>query len=127
VRHRTRLVGEDQLRVAATNTPLDPIERREREVFVRKLQDELVRAVAALDGDDRLVLEMRYRDRQTVPQIAETLGLDAKPLYARIRRLLRRVRVRLEGAGLGGEQAMAFVGASAREIDLEGVFAGSAA
>jgi len=65
VRHRTRPVGEDQLRVVATNTPLDPIERREREVFVRKLQDELVRAVAALDGDDRLVLEMRYRDRQT--------------------------------------------------------------
>lgn len=127
VRHRTRLVTEDQLRGVATNAPLDPIERREREAFVRKLQDELVRAVAALDGDDRLVLEMRYRDRQTVPQIAHTLGLDAKPLYARIRRLLGRVRTRLERAGLGGEQAMTLVSASAREIDLEGVFAGSAA
>ncbi len=128
VRHRARLVAEDQLRGEATNAPpLDLIERREREVFVQKLQDELVRAVAALDGDDRIVLEMRYRDRQTVPQIAQTLGLDAKPLYARIRRLLQRVRARLECAGLGGEQAMTLVSASAREIDLDGVFAGSAA
>ena len=127
VRHRTRLVSEDQLRRVATNAPLDPIERRERDVFVDKLQDELVRAVAALDGDDRLVLEMRYRDRQTVPQIAHTLGLDAKPLYARIRRLLGRVRARMERAGLGGDQAETLVTASAGEIDLEGVFAGSAA
>ena len=127
VRHRARLVAEDQLRGVATNAPLDPIERRERDVFVHKLQDELVRAVASLDGDDRLVLEMRYRDRQTVPQIAQTLGLDAKPLYARIRRLLQRVRARLERAGLGGEQAMTLVSACACEIDLDGVFTGSAA
>ena len=127
VRHRPRPVPEDQLRGVATNAPLDPIELRERDTLVQKLQEELVRAMASLDGDDWLVLKMRYQDRQTVPQIAHTLGLDAKPLYARIRRLLGRVRGRLERAGLGGEQAMDLVGASAREIDLDGVFTGRAA
>ena len=122
VRHRPRLVAEEQLRSVATNRVSDPIERRERDALVSRLQKELVLAMSALDGDDRLVLEMRYKDRQTVPEIADTLGLDAKPLYARIRRLLGYVRFRLEKAGLGGENAMALVGPSAREIDLDGVF-----
>ena len=94
---------------------------------MHKLQEEQVRAMTSLDGNDWLVLKMRYRDRRTVPQIAQTLGLDAKPLYARIRRLLGRVRARLERAGLGGDQAMTLATASAREIDLDGVFTGSAA
>lgn len=125
VRHRPRLVSEEQLRGVATNAPSDSIERQERDALVHKLQEELVRAMSSLDGADQLVLKLRYQDRQTVPEIAHELGLEAKPLYARIRRLLGRVRVRLESAGLGGENTLAV--ASAKELDLEGVFTGSAA
>lgn len=122
VRHRARLVAEEQLYSVATDALADPIEVRERDALVRKLQQELVRAMTDLDGDDQLVLKMRYKDRRTVPEIAQELGLEAKPLYARIRRLLVRVRARLERAGLRGEPTLELVGASAREIDLDGVF-----
>jgi DNA-directed RNA polymerase specialized sigma24 family protein len=127
VRHRTRLVAEEQLRTVSSPEPMDCLERRERDALGKKLEAELHRAMASLDGDDRLVLKMRYRDSRTVPQIASTLGLEAKPLYARIRRVLGRVREGLERAGIGREQAVELVSSSAREIDLDGVFTGSAA
>lgn len=127
VRHRTRLVAEESLRTESAHDPDDPLERRERDALGRKIEAELHRAVASLDGDDRLVLKMRYRDSRTVPQIARTLGMEAKPLYARIRRVLGRVRDRLETAGVDREQAAEFVTATAREIDLDEVFTGSAA
>lgn len=122
VRHRPRLVSEEHLHGGASHPPADPIERRERDARTRRLQAELRRVMASLDGGDRLVLKLRYRDRRTVPQIAEALGQDAKPLYARIRRVLDQVRTRLESAGLGGEHAADLVAVSAREIDLDGLF-----
>jgi RNA polymerase sigma factor (sigma-70 family) len=114
-------VAEEQLRVVATGA-VDPVEVSERDALVDELQGELVRAMASLDADDRLLLKMRYCDRQTVPQIAQRLGLEAKPLYARMRRLLGRVRARLERAGLGGDNARSLVRSRAPEIDLDGVF-----
>lgn len=127
VRHRPRLVSDEQLLGRSSQTSVDPLERRERDALGKKLEAELHRAMASLDGDDRLVLKMRYRDSRTVPQIAKTLGLEAKPLYARIRRVLGRVRAGLESAGIGEEQAVAFASTAAREIDLDGLFSGSAA
>lgn len=127
VRHRPRLVPEEQLSAVASAGTFDPVERRESDALMKKLQQELARAVDALDGVDRKVLAMRYRDRRTVPEIARALGVDAKPLYARIRRVLARVRGRLERAGLGGDHALDIVNASARELDVETVFTGTAA
>lgn len=128
VRHRPRIVADEQLIGAGGHPPADPVERGERDALARKLQAELSEAMASLDDDDRLVLKLRYRDHRTVPQIAKALGLDTKPLYSRIRRVLGRVRKRLERAGLGGEHDAAYlVSASACEIDLDGLFSGTAA
>jgi RNA polymerase sigma factor (sigma-70 family) len=127
VRHRTRMVAQEQLHTVSSSEPVDCLERRERDALRRKLEAELHRAMASLDGDDWLVLKMRYRDSRSVAQIASTLGLEAKPLYARIRRVLGRVREGLERSGIGREQAVELVRSSAREIDLDAVFTGSAA
>ena len=94
VRYRTRFVSDDQ--VSGTMVAVDPIERRESEVWARRLQTELAQAMSELDGEDRRLLKMRFSERRTVPEIAANLDVDAKPLYARIRRLLERIRHRLE-------------------------------
>jgi len=122
VRHRPRHVSDETL-YRMSRPLVDPVEARESEVVLGRLRDELGRAFGALEETDRRVLEMRFRDQRTVPEIAAALGIAAKPLYARIRRLLRRVRSRLETAGVGSQQAIELVQASGGAIDLDGVFA----
>ena len=123
VRYRPRFVTDDQAYEHGTSVAVDPIERRENEVGARRLQAGLTRAMSELDDDDRRLLEMRFNDRRTVPEIAANLDVDPKPLYARIRRVLARIRHRLERGGLGGREAVLYLGLTARTIDLDKVFA----
>ena len=126
VRHRPQFVGEEHISGSRATPAMDPVECRERNARAKLLQSELGRAMAALDGEDRRILEMRFWEIRTVPQIASLLGLDAKPLYARIQRLLDSIRDRLVRKGFG-EDVLELVQAAAREIDLDGVFAETAA
>ncbi len=124
VRHRPRFVSDDQASGCGTTVAVDPIERRESEVDARRLQAELNLAMSELNREDRRLLKMRFSERRTVPEIAANLDVDAKPLYARIRRLLARIRDRLEsGGGLGGREAASYLAMMARTIDLDEVFA----
>ena len=80
--------------------------------------------MSELNREDRRLLKLRFSERRTVPEIAANLDVDAKPLYARIRRLLARIRDRLEsGGGLGGREAASYLAMTARTIDLDEVFA----
>ncbi|TDI38437.1 MAG: sigma-70 family RNA polymerase sigma factor [Acidobacteria bacterium] len=124
VRHRPRFVSDDQACGCGTTVAVDPIERLESEVGARRLQAELTQAMRELNREDRRLLKMRFSERRTVPEIAANLDVDAKPLYARIRRLLARIRGRLEsGEGLGGREAESYLAMTARTIDLDEVFA----
>ena len=122
VRHRPRFVPDDQLVAVGSGVAEDPVERRENESRAAELQSELARAMLELDGEDRRLLRMRFGDRRSIPEIASSLGVDAKPLYARIRRLLARIRRTLERQGFVAK-AGSYLTVAARAIDLDEVFA----
>jgi RNA polymerase sigma factor (sigma-70 family) len=57
-------------------------------------------ALSALPVEDRIVLKMRFWEQMSVAEIARGLGLDQKPLYRRLERLLADLRARLTRAGV---------------------------
>ncbi|MFL5614814.1 MAG: sigma-70 family RNA polymerase sigma factor [Gemmatimonadaceae bacterium] len=63
--------------------------------------------------EDRLVLRMRFWEEMSVAEIARALGLEQKPLYRRIDRLLADLRRRLLSAGISAEQCRALLSEAA--------------
>ena len=61
----------------------------------RPLQRIVGDALHALDSEDHLIVTMRFRDGRSVPDIAGSLGMDAKLLYRRIHQILHRLQRRL--------------------------------
>jgi RNA polymerase sigma factor for flagellar operon FliA len=60
----------------------------------------LARVLAALDAEDRLIVEMHFRDGTTLADIARALRIEQKPLYRRVDRLRARLRESLEREGV---------------------------
>jgi RNA polymerase sigma factor (sigma-70 family) len=101
-----RLVSADILDAVADPTPhadtrlLQSEARDEAEPVRRALR----KALAALPAQDRLILRLRFIDGFTFANIANTLGLDPKPLYRRVERLMQQLRARLEAEGVGADE-----------------------
>ena len=57
-------------------------------------------AMAEMEAEDQLILKMRFWSALRIPQIASTLGLDARKVYKRIDRLLTKLRFHLEKSGV---------------------------
>lgn len=103
---RPRGSGDDELfetLAAAAPSPHDELVEKEREQGRKRVATVLVRALDRLPPEDRLILEMRYRDDFKIVDIARALHLEQKPLYRRIERLVRGLRGSLEKAGIHGE------------------------
>jgi RNA polymerase sigma factor (sigma-70 family) len=66
----------------------------------------LAEALAELDAQDRLILEMRYTDGHRVQDIARLLDLEPKPLYRRLERVLAALRRGLESRGVTAADAL---------------------
>jgi RNA polymerase sigma factor (sigma-70 family) len=60
----------------------------------------LARVLRQLEPQDRLLVKLRYFDNLGVADIARTLHLEPKPLYARFDRILGRLREWLAGEGV---------------------------
>jgi len=78
---------------------VDPIERREAAVAEQRARRALRRAYAALPLDDRRLLYLRFQRQLSVASIATLLDTPAKPLYVRLKRVLRTLR---QGMGQPG-------------------------
>jgi len=75
-----------------------------------------------LSSEDRLLLKMRFDEGLSVPEIAMVVNLKPKTIYARITRLLKRIRCRLEQSGVRWETLQSLVGRSELALDLGTVF-----
>lgn len=76
---------------------------QERRARFRAASAALHRALAELPHEDCLIVRLHYLEGMPVADIARALHLQQKPLYPRIRRLLRDLSKRLEGEGIGRE------------------------
>ena len=75
----------------------------ERDAQVRAAKDALQHAVTRLDPEDRVIVRMRFFEGFTVAQVARELGIEQKPLYARLRRILETLARDLAGQGVRSE------------------------
>jgi RNA polymerase sigma factor (sigma-70 family) len=73
----------------------DPVAIRDRHVREAQIHLNLAAALARLSPRDRQLLNLRYRQNQSVPAIARLLHIDTKALYRRFQRVFKQVRRRL--------------------------------
>ena len=76
---------------------------RERAEHMQAAKVALDRAVAELDSEDRVIIRMHFFEGLSIADVARGLGIDQKPLYPRLRKLLERLSTRLRGDGIGPE------------------------
>ena len=90
-RRRRRFVSDSSLAAAASVEP-SPLELLLRQSAASPAAL-LKRAMATLNADDRQLLALRFAQNRTVREIALQRSVDAKALYRRFDRLLRRLRM----------------------------------
>ena len=66
-------------------------------------------AIERFAADDQLILQFMFVHEMPVASIARALHLEQKPLYRRLQRLLRDLRVQLERAGIHSDDVMGLV------------------
>ncbi len=101
-RPRRRFEGDEMLAevAAAAGGPDARLIDRERRIVRQHLYEALRQALAQLAEQDRLIIMFRFQDGRTVREIADILGLEYKPLFRHIARLLSRLRRQLERDGI---------------------------
>jgi RNA polymerase sigma factor (sigma-70 family) len=77
----------------------------ERAVIAQHTVAAVDAAIATMEAEDQLILHMRFWNARTIPQIARALKIDGKKLYKRIAKLLAKLKLTLEGAGVGAADA----------------------
>lgn len=78
----------------------DLVERHDRERSARKAVSCIDKAMAGMDPEDRLILQMRFCGGLKVPEIARRLHKDQKWVYKRLELLFGRLRRNLEADGV---------------------------
>ena len=121
-RERFFCVNEEVLARLGTTCYVDDFDRREAAGLLGELESQLKDATGDLSSEDRLLLKMRFDEGLSVPEIATVVNLKPKTVYARITWLLKRIRCRLEQAGVGWETLESLIGRSEPAIDLETIF-----
>lgn len=74
----------------------------EQSVLWSRVHSQVRKEIRCLGSEDRLILRMRFEEGLTVAAIARELDLDQRRLYARVHRLLREIRRRVEAGGPAG-------------------------
>jgi RNA polymerase sigma factor (sigma-70 family) len=107
---RPTMVGED----AAANTPaLDEVASREAGEMRAGVERVLAECMAGLSLEDRLLLKLRFWQQASVADAARILGVEQRPLYRRLEKLLQDLRARLMSAGVTGNDIRALFGEAA--------------
>jgi len=111
VRSTRRFIGEGELEnvPAAAADEDDIIESLEQDRLGDRIDRALANALAQLDGEDRLILKMRFCDNIKLGRIAELMGLPTRPFYRRVEDLMRILRRELEAQGVNHADVVAII------------------
>ena len=112
--------GEDGLRFRVSRERADSgvadQEAAEEAIAIRKA---LVEALGAASSEDRLILQLRFREGVSVAQIARTLCLDQRRLYVRLGRLFSELRRRLAKRSVTFDRVQALLGWAGLELEVD--------
>ena len=84
----------------------------ERRTAAQRLSEILAAAIERLPDEDVLIMQLRFEQGMTVPQIARALQLDRRQLYYRLERCAAELRKELEHAGIAERDAADLIGRS---------------
>jgi RNA polymerase sigma factor (sigma-70 family) len=112
-----RMLGEEELadRPADGETPAESALGRETLQRKREILALLGEVLASLPAEDRLIAKMRGEFQ--VVRIAKTLGLEQKPLYRRVEKLLRTLRTELVARGVTAEEIAEILAFPERDVE----------
>ena len=112
---RRRDVDLDEAVSVSTPQNESPEERaldHERRAASQRVSEVLAAAIERLPEQDRLILQLRYEEGMTVPQIARALHLDRRQLYHRLEQGALELRRELERQGIAARDVADLIGRS---------------
>lgn len=124
-RPRAKRVDEETLDNVGVGDGLDRVSFREHETLMASVESRLAQAATRLSDEERSILRMRFDEGKSVPEIAETLDVKPKTLYARIGRLLGELRDVLEASGISWGEIERVVTVNDVGLNLDRVFGGA--
>jgi RNA polymerase sigma factor (sigma-70 family) len=93
---RRPVAADETLETVADTTAETTVARLELHQHMTRARRALARALITLDPSDRRLIDLQFRHGLGIAQIARTLRLEQRPLYARRQRILARLRGALE-------------------------------
>lgn len=104
-------VGAEPLRGALADTTADEtVLSQERGATRNSVEQSLDSALRSFSLEDRLLLKLRFWQEASIADAARILGVDQRPLYRRIEKLLGQLRDRLTSEGVTIEQVRDMIG-----------------
>lgn len=94
-------------RLPSAESAQDDILARERLTENERIRQALDSALSDLEAEDCLILRLRFQRGLRVSAIAESLGLEQRSLYRRIRDTLQKLRRSLEARGVHSSDVVA--------------------
>ena len=82
----------------------DRVLATEHEGHKKSVLEALEQSLATLSMEDRVILKLRFWEGLTVADISRALGLEQRPLYRRLQRLIARLKASLEEAGVSAAE-----------------------
>jgi RNA polymerase sigma factor (sigma-70 family) len=112
---RRRDVDLDAAASVATPQSASPEEHtldQERRAASQHVSGVMAAAIQKLLEQDRLIMQLRFEEGMTVPQIARALQLDQRQLYHRLERCTLELRRELEREGIAARDVADLIGRS---------------
>ena len=75
-------------------------------------------ALEQLPMDERMMVRFRFQSNLTVSEIARVMGVEQRPLYRQLERVLRKLRDALTRAGIDARTAADLIGSNLAEMDF---------
>lgn len=76
---------------------------RERAARARLMEAALAKALSLLSDMDRNILRMHFGDGLSLEEVAHSVNMERRSLYNRLNRMLKSLRITIEGEGLHGQ------------------------
>ena len=88
-------------------------------LLARRVEAALSEAIATLSPDDKEIVRLRFDAGLPIAQIARSLGLEPRPLYRRLGRIIRVLRDEMQRRGIDGADIARVIGHP--EVSMGGV------
>jgi RNA polymerase sigma factor for flagellar operon FliA len=116
-RPRLREVSMEGVRPPAAAVE-DPLLDADARRTARRITTIVRDTMTALDERDRLIVHLRFEQDLSIAEISRTLRTEQKPLYRRLERVLKLLRLRIEAAGISPTDIGELLSRRSAAIDL---------